>query len=147
MQYRDADGSRNLRLEQAQCYFEVIPGESEDSAIKLRFRPVIRNGKATMKPKVAHDPGGSLRWALDTAEPTEEFPSLAWNLWVRPDEFVVLGARTDRPGTLGTACFARAEGQAVLVLRARPLTARDVPLPQTPPLAAQACLYPLPRSK
>ena len=150
IQYRDGDKARDIQLDQAQCLFEIIPGQGEDDGLKLRFRSRLRYGKALIETKVANDPGRELHWTMEHTEPTEELPALTWEMPIRPDEFLVLGTRLDRPGTFGHACFICPEKskrtQTVLVLKASSVygaESRDSAgesLEQAPPLAAQASL-------
>jgi hypothetical protein len=83
-----------------------------------------------------------LRWTVEAREPIEDFPALGWELAIRPDEYVLIGARRDRPDTLGWAYFGTDKGntQKLLVLRARLLSSQaiDDSLNQSPPLALQA---------
>ena len=150
IQYRDGDKARDIQLAQAQCLFELIPSQGEDDGLRLRFRSRLRHGPPLLETKVAHDPGGSLRWTMEHNEPSEELPALTWELPLRTDEFIVIGTRLDRPGTFGQACFlppdkARAK-QTVLVLRAsgvyggEPIEPSDETSKQAPALAAQASL-------
>jgi hypothetical protein len=133
---------RAAELADASCFFEVTPALVGEGGVRLRFTPHIRHGKAKAEPQVARDPDGSLRWAVEAKEPVEEFPQLVWELPVNADEYVLIGARCDRPGTLGAAYFLTADGkgQKLLVLRAARLSSRavDENLSQSPPLALQA---------
>lgn len=133
---------RTVELSDATCFFEVIPTVDPEGGIRLRFTPRVRHGKAQAEPRVARDAGGVLRWAVEVKEPIEDFPQLGWELPVTSDEYVLIGPRLDRPGTLGTAYFLAADGgtQKLLVLRASKLSSREVDetLTQSPPLALQA---------
>lgn len=150
IQYRDGDKAREIQFDQAQCLFEIIPSRDEDDGLKLRFRSRLRHGRALIETKVANDPGGELHWTKEPGEPTEDLPALTWELPIRPDEFLVLGTRLDRPGTFGHACFINSGGakriQTVLVLRASSVCGAESAEPsgdtrkQSPPLAAQASL-------
>jgi hypothetical protein len=134
--------SRALELSDAVCYFEVTPTLDGDESVRLRFTPRIRHGKSRIEPRVARDPDGPLRLAVEAKEPIEEFPHLAWELTINPDEYVLVGARRDRPGTLGSGYFFTPDGvtQTLLVLRATRFGAQavDETLGLAPPLAMQA---------
>ena len=132
-------------LEQAQCLVEVVPALAEDGRILLRFTPHVKHGKPVLGPQPRHDPAGTLRWELETNQPDEAYPWLSWDLTVAPNEYVVVGTRLDRPGTLGHCCFLHAEGrppvQRLLVIRTARAPGRpalDESLSRSPPLALQA---------
>jgi hypothetical protein len=135
-------GARPLDLTDATCFFEVTPALEGEDGLRLRFRPRIRHGKARIETHVASDPGGPLRLAVEAREPVEEFPHLCWELTLVPDEYVLVGARRDRPGTIGSAYFTTAGRlkQHLLVLRASRLGSHgvDESMGQSPPLAMQA---------
>jgi hypothetical protein len=78
-------------------------------------------------------------------QPDEAYPWLSWELTVAANEYVVVGTRLDRPGTLGHCCFLHGEGrppvQRLLVLRTARAPGRpalDESLSRSPPLALQA---------
>ncbi|MFO0845176.1 MAG: hypothetical protein U0797_22805 [Gemmataceae bacterium] len=137
-----AGQGKPVELADANCSFGVTPALAGEGGVRLRFLPRIRHGKAKAEPQVARDADGSLRWAVEAKEPVEEFPHLAWELPVNADEYVLIGGRCDRPGTLGASYFLTADGKAqkLLVLRAARLSSRavDENLTQSPPLALQA---------
>jgi hypothetical protein len=141
-QARQHGQGRAVELSDATCFFEVVPTVDPEGGVRLRFTPRVRHGKAKAEPRVARDAGGVLRWAVEAKEPIEDFPQLAWELPVTPDEYVMIGPRLDRPGTLGTAYFLAADGrtQKLLAIRAWKLSSQEVDetLTQSPPLALQA---------
>lgn len=148
IQYRDGSKARDIEVAQAQCLFDIVPVMGDDDTIRLRFRSRLRHGHALLETKVANEPGGSLRWSMEKSEPTEELPALTWELPIRADEFIVVGARRDRTGTFGQACFLFPEKgnrkQTVLVLRASgvqggaPSETEEETSKRVPALAAQA---------
>jgi len=141
-QAHEGGASRAVALADAHCFFEVTPTPEGERRLRLRFTPRIRHGKARVEPRVEKDPDGSLHWAAEAREPTEEFPRLSWELTVGPDEYVLVGARLDRPDTLGAAYFlgGARPTQKLLVLRAAHVAGGvDETLSQAPPpLALQA---------
>lgn len=139
------DGAgRSVAVEDARCLFEVIPSAEGERRLRLRFTPRVRHGKARVERRVEKDPDGPLRWSVEAREPVEEFPALSWELTVEPDEYVLIGPRLDRPGTLGCAYFLSERGsvptQTLLVVHAARLADQtiDENLSQAPPLALQA---------
>ena len=91
-------------------------------------------------------------WTLQLQQPTEAYAALGWEVSLAPGEYLVVGARFDRPGTLGHEAFVRTDEpapvQRLLFLRtARPGAVLDLGLPSAasdgtssrpPPLALQA---------
>jgi hypothetical protein len=132
-------------LQQASCQLEVVPHVEDDAHVSLHFTPVVRHGNARVVPLVEKDPDGPLRLTMEARAPVERFPQLSWDCTVAVNELVVLGARLDRPGTLGHACFLPDDQpkptQWLLVLRACRVPLGhgvDETLTQAPPLAMQA---------
>jgi hypothetical protein len=141
-------GARKWDLDEAHCQLEVVPTLEDGRRIRLRFTPQVRHGKARSMPRVEKDPDGPLRWAMDAREPVEEFPQLRWECVIEPNEFVVVGAHLDHPGTMGP-CFFLPEGtparqQWLLVLRASHVMLgppKDESLTRVPPIAMQAAWF------
>jgi hypothetical protein len=147
---RGQEATEAVSLEQGQCQLTVVPTPGKNGQVVLRCTPQVRYGETRHVPWAVPEEGGYL---LQPQKPTRAFPELAWEVTLAPDEYVVIGARTDRPGTLGYHCFVRPDErpavQRVLVLRAGPMQ-RDVPpegvadaeteerLQRCPPVAAQA---------
>jgi hypothetical protein len=132
-------------LKQAYCQLEVVPVLQDDRHILLRFTPQVRHGNARITPLVEKDPDGPLRLTMEARAPLEKFPSLCWECAVGVNELVAIGARLDRPGTLGHACFLPQDQptpiQWLLVVRASRLLLGpvvDEALTQAPPIAMQA---------
>jgi hypothetical protein len=141
----------SVHLEQADLTLEVVPTLTADGRIRLHFTPQILHGETSLQPRPAPDRSG---WMLQEQRPTERYEALGWEVTLAPNEFTVIGGRTDRPHSLGYESFIRTDGpaavQRLLVLRTTrlvPLTSRDIPplppsdevLPcQAPPLALQA---------
>ena len=144
-QFTAGAASRRLDLTQAQCLLQVAPALDGEKHVRLRFTPQVRHGKARITPRVEKDPGGPLRWAMEAREQVEEFPQVSCECTLGPNEYAILGARIDRPDTLGRSFFlpegSAARRQWLLVLRALrvPLDATiDETLTQAPPVAMQA---------
>jgi hypothetical protein len=138
------DGSaRPVEVPDACCLLGVVPLAEEEGRLRLRFTPHLRHGKARLRPHVARDPDGQLRWDVEPCEPVEDFDALRFELVVSPDEYVVLGTRFDQPDTLGHCYFVRGgrPRQHLLVLHPLRLPAGptlDEAMTLAPPLALQA---------
>jgi hypothetical protein len=141
-QLEQGEGKQEIDLEDAQCLLEVRP-TLEDERIHLQFTPRIKHGKASLKPRPVQEQGGARRWEWDAQEPNETYDWLSWELTVAPNEYVVVGTRLDRPGTLGQACFLTTPNgapiQRLLVLRTgRAASTAAETVTKAPPLAVQA---------
>lgn len=104
-------------LENAQCVVQVTPSLTADGRTRLQFTPQVRHG--TCQPVFRPTAEGS--WMLQDQQPTETYAGLGWEVTLAPNEYVVVGGRFDRPGTLGHECFVRADEerpvQRLLVVR------------------------------
>lgn len=135
---------RKVALENAQCYFEVTPTVEGDRRVRLKFVPRVRHGQSQLNRRVARDADGALQWEVDASDPVEDVPEVSWEVVVGPTEYVLVGPRLDRPGTLGAAYFldtaSKQNAQKLLVIRASQLAdqAIDEAFHQAPPLALQA---------
>lgn len=130
-----------LRFEQCQCQIKLTPQRDGDGKVRLQFGPQVE----------FHDPK---KWSkLNPLMPliaqgqrsTEGFPSLQWDLTLAANEYVIIGTRFDRPGTLGYQFMITAQEerpvQRLLALRAGQFAGNsDLPgsLPKIKSLAAQA---------
>jgi hypothetical protein len=94
-----------IELEQAQCSLLVMPALGENGQTKLTFTPQVQHaGKGLMPWRPS---AGRSGWALQLQQPTEAYPALGWEVSLAPGEFLVVGARYDRPDTLGHQAFVR----------------------------------------
>jgi hypothetical protein len=139
-----------VALEGAECTLEVVPALAAEGQTRLQFTPRIRHGETKLLPRAAPDQS---RWMLQEDRPTETYPLLGWEVTLAPNEYLVVGTRLDRPGSLGHQCFVRpkeaAPVQRLLVLRSSrvghdlPTESADAPEDDpsrsiSPPLALQA---------
>src|SRR5262249_52382526 len=135
-------------LPDAVCILQMVPAPGENGRLRLRLTPQVKHGVPRLTPAPAPDRSG---WITVTEQPTETYAGLSWDVSIGPDEFLLLGTRHDRPGSLGHQCFIRPDEtppvQRLLVLRARraaaPRTEPTLEFPgdtlsRTPPLAMQA---------
>jgi hypothetical protein len=113
-----------ISLEQAECTLKVEPILTKDGHIRLLCTPQIRHGESNRSLWAASDHSG---WVLRTDRPTETYSSLTWEVTLAPNQYVLVGARADRPETLGYQCFFRQDEttpvQRLLVMRACPVSA------------------------
>jgi hypothetical protein len=133
-------------LEQAQCQLVLVPGVTPNGHITLRFTPQVRHGELQHVPTVAADRSGIV---LQSQRPTNTYTDLSWEVTLAANEYVVIGARTDRLESLGCVCFVRRDEkppvQRLLVIRAGALapprgdeSEPDEQFQKAPPLASQA---------
>jgi hypothetical protein len=137
---RPGGNSKTLSFEQARCEFDVLPISEDEGRVRLRFTPRVRHGRPRRETRVARDPDGQLRWAMESAEPTEEFAELRFELSVGSGEYVAVGTWQDKEGTWGHGCFVPAGSklQYLLVMRATRAPQGDEPAGPIAPLALQA---------
>lgn len=145
---RQGEQSAEVELEQAQGCLLVVPTLTDDGRTHLAFTPQVRhaaNGLMPWRPKA--DRSG---WARQPQAAVESYAALGWEVTLAPGEYVLIGARSDRPDTLGYACFVRndepAPVQRLLVIRTSraPAAAEFMPAEagaatrsRPPPLALQ----------
>jgi hypothetical protein len=134
-----------VELAQAQCGLLVAPSLTADGRARLKFTPELRHGEPALMPRAAAEPGGAYSWVLQEQQPKETYPHLSWEVTLSANEYVVIGGRLDRPGTLGHQCLVR-PGEArpvqrVLILRTAFTPSDGEPEDEAegvPPLAVQA---------
>jgi hypothetical protein len=104
-------------LEQAECTLSVVASMAGDTATRLHFTPQVRHGETRLAPCAAADRSG---WVLQEQRPTESYSALDWEVTLAPNQYLVVGARTDLPDSLGYQCFLRRDQslQRLLVIRA-----------------------------
>lgn len=103
-------------LDQAQCFLDVVPTLTNDERTRLRFSPRVEHGEVQLD--IRPDPAG---WTAKLQRSARTFPDLTWEVVVAPNEYVVIGARLDRPRSLAYATLVEDAGDApvqrLLVLR------------------------------
>lgn len=143
--------SQPVELQQALCSVLVQPSFESEGRIRLRMVPQIKHAgkeKTPWAPKP--DRSG---WTMQIQDTPETYPACSWEVTLKPNQFLIIGARSDRPGTLGHEFFIRPDEsvpvQRLLVLRASrtapaedststPAVSRGKGPP--PPIAAQASM-------
>jgi hypothetical protein len=125
-----SEQSRQVALESAQCCIGVLLSLTEDGRTRLSLGPRIRHaGRDHMPWRPSADLSG---WSRQFQKPVESFPGLDWEVQLMPGEYLVIGAREDRPDTIAHLSFLRFDEQLpvkrLLVLRAwRPADPRLAP--------------------
>jgi hypothetical protein len=112
--------TRPVVLEDAQCCVGVLPSLTEDGRTRLILGPRIRHaGRDHMQWRPSADRSG---WTRQIQKPVESYPGLDWEVQLVPGEYLVIGAREDRPDTIAHLSFLRFDEQLpvkrLLVLRA-----------------------------
>jgi hypothetical protein len=128
-------------LQQAQMMLSVVPALVPDGRIRLTFTPVVEHGERRLMPGPAEDHSCLV---LRPQRDVNRYPALSWDVTLAPNEYVVVGARYDRPESLGYQAFVRADEsppvQRLLAIRTS-RTAPDAPDDGDdgpPPVASQA---------
>jgi hypothetical protein len=143
------------QFDRAECLLEAVPNLLPDGRIRIQLTPQIRHGDARLTPGVAEDHAG---WAILPQKPMETYTPLHFEINLRPNEYILIGARIDRAGSLGYQTFVRTAEeppvQRLLVIRAcraGPTPASEMadgsddkpPSTRSRPLAAQAAYTPV----
>jgi hypothetical protein len=114
-------GSQPISLPKASCGLRVVPFATGDGQMRLQMTPEVSFGEAVLALRPSEDNSGIIP---TTDRPRKTFASMAWEVTLGPNQYLVVGARLDRPDSLGYQCFVRhAEGtpvQRLLVIRAYP---------------------------
>jgi hypothetical protein len=146
------DGDRReLEIDQARFILDVVPTLTGDGRTRLRFTPKVETGDKLLPFQASPEDSS---WVLRIEKPSRRFPEMSWEVSLAPGQYVVIGCRPERLGTLGHLAFVQEEVtppvQRLLVIRtnrARPgneLTVEDRLGPGSPPpLAVQAASQPL----
>jgi hypothetical protein len=133
-----------VTLDQAQCKLLVEPRITADGKTKLHFTPQVEHGEPTTS--FHPNPDGS-GWGMTMERPKKTYPALGWDVTLEPNQYLVIGARFDKPQTIGHASFVEAGEtrgvQRLLVIRiSRPGVVKEerqeVSSRRSLPLALQA---------
>ncbi|MCS7045048.1 MAG: hypothetical protein NZO58_01700 [Gemmataceae bacterium] len=139
---------QEVRVDRARFCFEVLATLTDNGKTKLTFTPKVETAEQVLP----YQPSADLsRWQIKIERPGTAYPELRWEAKLAPNEYLVVGALLDKPGTFGHCALVEEDGsrpaQRLYVVRtSRSLTDElpalaDRPLwSQSPPLAAQAGL-------
>jgi hypothetical protein len=115
--YKDA-GPAEVVLEQAQCALVVVPTPTPDGKTRLRFTPKVEHGDMVPHYSPAPDQAG---WVMEIKRQSYSYSDLSWEVTVSANDYLVIGACIDQPGTLGHLSFVDPPGtapvQRLMVLR------------------------------
>jgi hypothetical protein len=104
-----------IALPQAQCLLQIQPVQSAERKLQLQFTPQVQHGE--------HSPWSQLGSAVGlTRTPVETYSALRWEMTIDLNEYLVIGARLDKPNSLGCRMFVTDDGdrpvQRLLAIRA-----------------------------
>lgn len=120
----DARCAEPTSLEKAEFTLVITPTLTRDGRTRLRFTPQIEYGDRGLTIGPTADKSG---WTLEEQRQHVSFETLSWEITLSPNEYILIGGRTDRPGSFGHACFVRPSEQPptqrLLVIR----TSRNPP--------------------
>jgi hypothetical protein len=140
----------DVQVDQARFCFDMTATHAADGKTRLQFVPKVETGEQVLP--FQPDPGQS-NWVYRIERPAKSYPELSWDVKLRPNEFIIIGANLTKENTLGYRALVDAEGpepvQRLLVIRtARSLQNADedpaleelARTSASPPLALQATL-------
>jgi hypothetical protein len=108
-----------VTLDQVECLLSVVPSLAGDGQVRLAFTPQLHYGQPQPVPRATEDHSGFI---LRSEQPTKAYAALAWEVILAPNQYVLVGARIDRPLSLGYQCFLRGDEpapvQRLLAIRA-----------------------------
>lgn len=133
-----------VALKEARCGVLVRPGPMSDHRVRLVCEPQIQYGERREWLRPSADGTGFVK---SDEVPLARYPSLALDVPLGRNEYLLIGSQASQPDTLGSALFGvEANGQPrqrVLVIRARQVNAGAPDLPplgggRRPSVAAEA---------
>jgi hypothetical protein len=147
-QVKENGQTTDVALDQAQFVVEVVPTPADNGKIRLRFAPKVQHGEKVPELRPAAD---GFDWIFERSLPTKQFPTLTWDVSLAVDEFIVVGANSELPQSLGDRAFIQLDRSRlvqrllVLVLRSNGSGGNEVATLEDlarrshgPPLAEQA---------
>jgi hypothetical protein len=115
-----------VTLTKANCVLTVLPTLASDGRTRLQFTPEVQ---ANSTPALLANAPGPPAWERAASVDLEgqdqgtnqRFSSLSWEITLAPNDYLLIGGRYDRPNTLGSQTFIRADEDApvqrLLVIR------------------------------
>jgi hypothetical protein len=98
-----------VSLDEAQFLVRVLPSLSADGRTRLHCTPQVNYGENQRDFRVADDGSGLF---LQINRPSKNFEEVSWDVTVAPNQWVLIGGRSDAAGRLGQAFFVHADGAA-----------------------------------
>ena len=113
------NGERHeLQADQARFALDVTAVLTAHGKTKLTFTPKVETGERVLP--FQPDPNNST-WLFKPERPAKAYRELGWQATLAPNEYLVVGPRIDKPGTLGYEALVQDEGagptQRLLVIR------------------------------
>ena len=135
---------RRVELPNALGQLDVLPRGCSEEQLTLRLMPVLTLNDSRPRPTVEESRDGALRLALDVRKPFEAFPELAFEIALKPGEYLLIGPRGEDRYSVGHALLTEEQDEQLLsrwlllrVVRPR-LEERPSGDSKTAPLALQA---------
>jgi hypothetical protein len=139
-----------ITLEDARYCLDVTARFVKEGT-KLTFTPRVEHGAPRLPFQAAAD---HRSWEIRTDKSCRKHPELSWDVTLGPNQYLFIGARTDRERTLGQCAFLQTEGaepvqRLLVIINCRVGTPSDAGEERagsgaTTPLALQAAM-PAPR--
>ena len=148
-QFFAGDKHTALAFDQARFGLDVAARFAPDGRTTFTFTPKVEHGELALP---FHAVPEQSTWEMKLERATQRHPELKWEVTLGPNQYLIVGARPEREGSLGQTAFVLQDGinavQRVLVIRnCRSANAREVRendvvellrQDRTPPLALQA---------
>lgn len=107
-----------MQADQARYCLDVVAVLTADGKTKLSFTPKVETSEQVLPYQPA--PNQST-WLFKPERPGKAYPDLGWHATLAPNEYLVIGTRLDKPGSLGYGALVQDEGpqpiQRMLVIR------------------------------
>jgi hypothetical protein len=108
-------GRTEIILDQTRCCLDVT-ARFAGGGTTLTFTPKVEHAAAALPFKADKD-----QWTLNTGKSAKKHTELSWEVTLGPNQYLIIGGRLDREGTLGQAAFTMSDGadevQRLLVVR------------------------------
>jgi hypothetical protein len=102
---RQAEKETPVELEKGTYCLAITPALAEEGGTRLTFTPRVRHaGRDRMPWKASSERS---EWTMQFEKAMESYAALSWEVVLAPGEYLVVGAREDRAGTIGHETFVR----------------------------------------
>lgn len=107
-----------LQIDQARFCLEITPRHGGDTFTKLEFVPKVETAEQVLPFQPAPEQS---TWVYRAERPGKSYPELSWQVGLRPNEYLIVGAHAAKKNTIGYHTFVDELGespvQRVLVIR------------------------------